>query len=186
MDSQTPAEKIRSAGAVGGNADLDSEERLWSGTYSKKDMTGIAIGAAILGVVLLIVLLAVPALRSNGWVWLGWIGLSIVGAAALYLVYLYRKLSRSYELTSQRFMHRVGILTRVSDRIELIDIDDVRIKQGPVQAILGVGSIMIRSSDSSHPELVLIGIEDARQVADKIDDARRAERRKRGLHIEAI
>ena len=46
--------------------------------------------------------------------------------------------------------------------------------------------IIIRSSDSSHPELVMSGIGDVRKVADLIDDARRAERRKRGLHIESI
>ena len=91
-----------------------------------------------------------------------------------------------YELTSQRLKHREGILVRSMDRIELIDVDDVMYKQGPIQAMLGVGNITVKSSDSSHPELVLYGIENIREVADRIDDARRDERRKRGLHIEAI
>jgi hypothetical protein len=74
----------------------------------------------------------------------------------------------------------------VTDRIEVIDIDDVTYEQGLVQRMLGVGTIRIASSDRTHPELVLSGIDGVQQVADTIDDIRRKERRKRGLHIESI
>jgi hypothetical protein len=49
-----------------------------------------------------------------------------------------------------------------------------------------VGTIHISSSDRTHPELLLLGIDDVKRVADLIDDVRRKERRQRGLHIEAI
>ena len=83
-------------------------------------------------------------------------------------------------------MHRDGILVRQMDRIEMIDIDDVSYRQGPIQILLNVGSIRIVSSDTSHPQLDMPGIADVRMVADLIDDARRNERRNRGLHIESI
>jgi len=51
---------------------------------------------------------------------------------------------------------------------------------------VGVGTIRIVSSDRSHPDFSLPGIENARRVAEQFDDARRAERRRRGLHIEQI
>lgn len=108
-----------------------------------------------------------------GWIWAA--GIAVI-----------RMLSDHYELTSQRLKHRTGILFRKIHRIELIDIDDVMFEQGPIQAMLGLGAINLQSSDSSHPELCLQGIEDVRRVADLIDDARREERRKRGLHIEAV
>ena len=98
----------------------------------------------------------------------------------------YRKLGMHYEVSSQRLKHREGILFRKLDRIELIDIDDVVYRQGPIQAIMGVGNITIKSSDSSHPVLDMYGIANIREIADLIDDARRTERRKRGLHIESI
>jgi membrane protein YdbS with pleckstrin-like domain len=91
-----------------------------------------------------------------------------------------------YELTSQRFIHQTGILTRATDRIEVIDIDDVSFTQGPVQRMLGVGRITVTSSDRSHPLLHMIGIGDVKSVAGLIDDVRRKERRRRSLHIEAI
>jgi hypothetical protein len=62
----------------------------------------------------------------------------------------------------------------------------VTVQQGPVERMLGVGSVRIVSSDQSTPEFHLIGIEDVRTVAGLIDDARRKERRKRGVHIESI
>jgi hypothetical protein len=49
-----------------------------------------------------------------------------------------------------------------------------------------VGTISIRSSDQTHPQIELLGIEKVREVAAMIDEARRQERRKRGLYVEAV
>lgn len=116
----------------------------------------------------------------------------IIGAGILILwcltigVYLYRRLGMHYELTTQRFLHQTGILVRQTDRIEVIDIDDVSFSQGIIQRILGVGKIQISSTDRSHPELVLFGIDKVPEIASLIDDVRREERRRRSLHIEQI
>ena len=104
----------------------------------------------------------------------------------LVLMYFYRKLNVRYQLTTQRFIHRSGILTRVSNRIEVIDIDDVTYHQGLIERMFNVGSVQLVSSDRTHPELWLRGIDNVKEVADQIDDLRRKERRRRGLHIESI
>ncbi|NLX98142.1 MAG: PH domain-containing protein, partial [Rhodopirellula sp.] len=98
----------------------------------------------------------------------------------------YRRMSVRYLLTTQKFVHERGILRRKTDRIESIDMDDISFEQGPLERLVGVGTIRITSSDRSHPELLLPGIENARRVSEQFDDARRAERRRRGLHIEHI
>ena len=64
----------------------------------------------------------------------------------------YRKLTCKYRLTSQRFIHESGLLKRVTDRIEVIDIDDVSFEQRIVERIVGVGTVKVKSSDRSHPE----------------------------------
>lgn len=181
--SMSPAERIRAAGV---DPNSEKEQDLWAGVYSPKAMYGQMIAAAAISVVALLVVVLISSLRNSVWAWLG-LCIAVVGI----WVYvgghlLYRRLDRSYELTTQRFKHRSGILTRTTDRIELIDIDDVRVRQGPIQSIFGVGNIYVNSSDETHPEFVLVGIDDAKAIADLIDDARRTERRKRGLHIEAI
>ena len=48
-----------------------------------------------------------------------------------------------------------------------------------------MGTIKIMSSDCTHPELFLEGIDRVAHVAGLIDEARRAERLRRGLFIDA-
>lgn len=164
--------------------DYEPEEELWNGGYSAKAMVGTWLLLAILSVATLILPHLVQIfgfltfLPSLGVIFLVW----VVGA----VVYGWRRFGVHYELTSQRFIHQTGILTRDTDRIEVIDIDDVSFTQGPVQRMFGVGRITVTSSDRSHPLLHMIGIADVKSVAGLIDDVRRKERRRRSLHIEAI
>ena len=157
------------------------EETLWRGGYSPKAMVGSwvlmtlatagsLITAAILAREHLLTTLAVVAVA---WVW-------------VLLRYYARRMGVTYELTNQRFIHRAGVVTHRTDRIEVIDIDDVSYSQGPVQRMFGIGSIEIISSDRSDPMLHLLGINEVGKVAGMIDDVRRAERRRRALHIESI
>ena len=105
----------------------------------------------------------------------------------LLLRLIYLQLSIRYTLTSQRFIHERGLLWRQQDRIETIDIDDVTVQPGArrseCSASARCGS---SSSDQSTPEFLLVGIEDVRKVATMIDEVRRKERRKRGVHIESV
>ncbi|MFO0896915.1 MAG: PH domain-containing protein [Pirellulales bacterium] len=161
----------------------DPEAEIWQGSYSPKAMYGewVAGGVATVGAIVLAVLLVPTGVGTAivfGLVVLMWLFL----AARL----LYLKYSVNYRLTSQRFVHQSGLLSRVTDRIEVIDMDDISFAQGPIQRMLGVGTIRITSSDRTHPELVLRGIENVADVSGLIDNARRKERVRRGLHIEAV
>jgi membrane protein YdbS with pleckstrin-like domain len=162
----------------------EPEVELWRGGYSPKAMIGNWIASGMCAVVLIIV--AIVWLRGNPlWFWL----CIVVGflPGLYYLVeLLYRKLSVRYLLTNQRFMHESGVLRRITNRIEVLDMDDITFEQGLVERMLGVGSIRVHSSDVSHPELFLHGIDNVAEVANLIDNTRRTERRKRGLHIESI
>jgi len=55
-----------------------------------------------------------------------------------------------------------------------------------MERMFGVGTIKLLSSDTSDPSLVLRGIDNVQQVASMIDNARRDERRKRGLYMETV
>jgi len=158
------------------------EETLWEGTYSPKAMLGAFVLCGILSVLLVvggvIFLSTVPLL---GAVLLG--AIAVVWLAALAKLAVNR-LGRSYKLTNQMFYHREGVLTRTTDRIELIEIHDVAWTQGLVERAVGVGTITITSADRTHGKLELKGIENAEDVAGKIDKARRAEQVRRGRRID--
>jgi membrane protein YdbS with pleckstrin-like domain len=161
----------------------DSEQVLWRGRFSVLAMIGEWLGGAIITVAAIIIGV-VAGFTSSAWWWT--VGALAVVWGALVLRLLYKQMSIRYELTNQRFIHERGILWRVIDRVEAIDIDDVAVQQGPVERMLGVGSVLVRSSDASTPQLLVEGIDDVRQVATMIDDARRKERRKRGVYVEQV
>lgn len=74
----------------------------------------------------------------------------------------------------------------MTNRVEVIDVDDVQYSQGIVEQLFRVGTIRVHSSDLSHPTLRMSGIDEVRQVAEAIDEARRQERIRRGLYVEAV
>ena len=166
--------------------DAADAKQLWEGGFSGKSMFGSWAVAAAVTILIIIFMSIIQSLRSNVNFWYGAVGLIAIMWLYLVGVMFYRKWGMHYELTTQQIKHREGILFRKLNRIELIDIDDVNYQQGPVQTLLGVGNINIKSSDTSHPELVMYGIANIKEVSDMIDNARRNERRKRGLHIESI
>src|SRR5688572_27584091 len=167
----TPADKMRAAQATGA-VSTDAEKELWHGGYSAKAMYGSWLLAAVATVVAAIVSVFVPTPIT----WL--VAAAVVGALWLYLLgaYLIERWSVDYSLTTQRLVHKKGILRQATNRIEVIDIDDVTFEQGIVERMFGVGTVKVLSSDKSHPELFLRGIDGVQRVADLIDNARREER----------
>ncbi len=123
--------------------------------------------------------------RIAAW-WLLLLLLMIAPWLYFFVVLCYRRLSVRYLLTTQRLIHERGILRRVNDRIELLEINDITVEQGIWERMAGVGTIRILSRDRTDPELTLPGIENVHEVAARLDDARLAERHRHGLHVEQI
>ena len=160
------------------------EEVLWRGGYSAKAMAG---GWAFSGGLSIVLLL---------------FGLFIMPWKAIYWLVILCGDSAAVDLLPGRFdlppheralcaKHAAvypqrGFLRRVNDRIELLDVDDITYEQTLSERLAGVGTLRIMSHDRSDPELVLSGIDDIKRVAGLFDDARLAERRRRGLHVEQI
>jgi membrane protein YdbS with pleckstrin-like domain len=165
--------------AEANKTDTIPEAFLWRGGYSAKAMIGGWIFSAILTLVFLIIGVFVPAVG---------LGIAFFAALAVWgwhlLLLIYRRLSYEYELSTQRFIHRAGLLSRVTNRIEVIDISDVQVKQTFVERFLGIGTISIFSTDTTDPALFMTGIDEVNRIATLIDDTRRTERRKRSVHIE--
>jgi uncharacterized membrane protein YdbT with pleckstrin-like domain len=182
--SETPAEQFKEAASARMDVKEEPEVELWRGGYSPKAMIGNWVASGLGGLVLLII--AIIWLRAyTFWFWLFVLVAFLPGLYNL-TVLLYRKMSVHYLLTNQRFIHESGFFHRVTNRIEVLDMDDISFEQGLVERMMGVGSIRVHSSDISHSELFLRGIENVAEISNLIDNTRRTERRKRGLHIENI
>lgn len=187
--SSPGSERFQQAVSRSGRTD-DPEEDLWRGGYSAKDMVGLWLVAGFVSVAVLGVALWAEFAFGPPWMTaLFWIGV-VVALALLWIGLALRllllRISVDYRLTSQRLVHKEGILRRVSDRVETIDMDDIAFQQSLLQRMMGVGDITILSSDQSHPKLVMRGIDNVTEVAAKLDTARRKERVRRGVHVEQI
>lgn len=168
---------------------VEPETKLWEGGFSPKAMYGAWLISSVISLAVILGLIVATIA-----------GMTVESAKALWLcsflalvawwsiavgIYYYRRWGVYYELTNQRFIHSSGLLVRTTDRIDVIDIDDVAFTQGLVQRLLNVGTIQLTSQDASHPRLLLRGIDDVEKVSVLIDDVRRKERRKRSLHIDS-
>ena len=163
-------------------ADDDQEGVLWTGTFSWKGLLHWWLGAIAATVGLPVLASASEDMQFRQIVW------PMVGAiwGALLVWLLYKKLTVFYTLTNQRLIHEEGFLYRKINRLEVIDIDDLRYEQGILERILGTGRVFVSSSDRSTPVLRLEGIDRADELFEILDRARREERLKHGVHIEAI
>jgi len=179
-----PTERLKATVAANQLAGDEQEQELWKGGYSSKAM----IGTWFLMGLITVVLLAIWIWWRPNFPW-AWSGLLIVlGLLWLYqlLVLAHRRMNVRYLLTTQRFLIEKGVLRRVTDSMEVVEINDIAFEQGVLERLVGVGTIRIVSNDRSSPEVVMPGIENVKEVSRTMDEVRRNERRRRGLHIEQL
>jgi membrane protein YdbS with pleckstrin-like domain len=161
------------------------EEVLWENGVSVRSMFGIWLTA---GVASLVGVVVAGYLFANSQPLVG--GILLAGVAGLWIFLGLRfaivRLGLHYKLTNQRFFFQHGIVRRVVDRIEVIEIEDLGYEQGILDRVFGTGRIKIISGDRTNPVLWLNGIDDVQHVFALIDKARRAERMRRSVSIETI
>lgn len=90
-----------------------------------------------------------------------------------------------YRLTNERFFVIKGILSKEVEEVELIRVNDVTMKQGAIDRMLGIGTVTMISNDETAPRIVLAGIPDPEGVKEHIRKAS-AKRRKSGVFVERI
>jgi membrane protein YdbS with pleckstrin-like domain len=178
-----PAETLRESVQARQETDDDEELELWKGRYSKRTFVGTWLLCGLITAALLFI--GIMWVRTAV-LWLILLVAILVTWGYPFLLLSYRRMSIRYRLTSQRFFHEKGILRHVTDRIEVIDIDDIKYDQTLLQRLVNVGTIHITSSDRSDPMLHVLGVENVKEIASMMDNARRKERIRRGLHIEAV
>jgi len=181
---QTASERFRGAvESTRAKSTAVTEEALWSGGYCGKAMMDAWV---VSGLVTLALLIGAIVVWDKAWVWYAVLAAIVLLWGYQAVVYLQRRLGVRYRLTSQRFQHEKGIFMHTTDVIDLVEVDDITYRQSIIDRLFNVGTIRIVSSDRSHPDLSMAGIADVKNVVAKMDQARRAERIRRGLHISSI
>jgi hypothetical protein len=92
-----------------------------------------------------------------------------------------------YKVTNERLINERGFITKHTEQIDLFRVNDVLIRQGLLQRMLGLGDVTVVSSDQSSPNRKLLDISNPQRVGDIIRQAARAEeQRRRVFRQEAV
>ncbi len=108
--------------------------------------------------------------QGNGWsFWLFAAALIVV----LYwanLGYRYLRAHRGhhYRLTNRRLFVTTGFFSRRVDQLELLRIKDVYIQQSMIGDWLGIGNVVLISSEQTLPKAYLLGIDEPRRIMDLV------------------
>ena len=92
----------------------------------------------------------------------------------------------SYVITTERIKTVKGLLSRGIENFELVRVQDIDVKQGLNERILGIGDIVIRGQDPSNPEIILRNIPKPDEVYELLRRAWLDARKRYGLQFRDI
>jgi membrane protein YdbS with pleckstrin-like domain len=86
-----------------------------------------------------------------------------------------------YKITNYRIDYEHGFLFKTMDTLELWHVDDVSLRQSPIDRVFRVGTISIVSSDATNPTLRLRSIDEPRKLLETLKARIIAVKRQRGV-----
>jgi membrane protein YdbS with pleckstrin-like domain len=169
-------------------SEVKNEETLWEGRYSIRNFVGrgLVVGLLAFGWV---------ALATDAWglghtnlvFWTYLLGVILVIYLALVGLRVLRAVrGHFYRLTDKRLFVTTGLFRRRVDQVELVRVKDIYLKQSMIASWLGLGNVVVISSEETLPQAILLGIEEPMKVMDLIWRATRAERDRRTTEINHI
>lgn len=165
--------------------EADDAERIY---YEGSPMLRFEIAHNWLWVLLGLAVIAIPIVwrfvlakpDSQPFAW-WWFLVAIVLGVILILVPWIRTKMICYKISNYRIDVERGIIARNIDTMELWHVDDVKLSQGVLDRLLGVGTISIFSSDDTNPELKMEGLPSPRPLFDALKQRIIAVKRQRGV-----
>lgn len=115
----------------------------------------------------------------------GWFVACLLIVPIPYAVWLYLQTRTTvYTLTTQRLTIRRGVFTRATEDLELYRVRDSRLEQTVLERLVGIGQVVLHTTDASTPLVQLRNIRDAPGVRERIRalvEARRDAKRVRAF-----
>lgn len=114
------------------------------------------------------------------------IGLAIMGLSILIACYRYIQVKYTkYHVTSDRIEIERGWISRRIDNLDMFRVKDVRVAIGIFDRIIGIGTVIIISTDSTDRELRLAGIAGSRNLYNQLKNVSlQADKRRGVVHVE--
>lgn len=126
--------------------------------------------------------------RQSQWQNLGWFVFSLLLLPIPWALWRWLDVRcRTYVLTDQRLTMTHGVLTKVTDDLELYRVRDTRMQQTLLQRMLGLGEVILSTTDASTPEFRLRWLpqpEALRETVRGLVEARREAKQVRTLETD--
>ena len=116
-----------------------------------------------------------PAVIYNFWQWLA----VFVTLGIAYLYYWIQSISTSYQITTQRIRVERGLFSKSKENVELFRIDHFDLHKPLGMRLVGQCILDLRSSDTSFPTVVVLGIPNLESLADTLRECSLRERSRR-------
>jgi len=166
---------------------LPAEKEVWVGRPTIGSLAGrlTFAGVCFLGIILGYALL-VARVESDKWkpIWTA-LALVLLGLLGLWLLVsiLKTKLTLKYKLTTERLVIERGFLSKRTEEVELLRVDEATVHQGLFDRLANVGNIVITSTEPSDPLYIVVGVEQPVELKEKLRQHAR-ELRRRSLRLE--
>ncbi|MGB7582242.1 MAG: PH domain-containing protein [Sedimentisphaerales bacterium] len=114
------------------------------------------------------------------------LGLGVIFVVGLILFYKAWKIRMThYEVSPDRIEYGEGIFDRKIDNLDMFRVVDIKLRRNALDLVVGVGTVLLTTTDKSHPEFEFKKIKNSRELYDTIKKASlSADRRTNVVHME--
>jgi len=171
---------------------MEGEFDVWDGHYALKNFAGrflIRVVLTIAWIALAIRVWDSSDPRDGMAYYVAVITGFVLLAFWLYLLWqvVVARLGHHYRLTNRRLFVSIGIFNRRRDQVELLNVKDLYVRQpGLFYRWLGVGTVVVESSEQKLPITYLTGVDDPKAVMDTIWHCARAEREGTAVMVDRV
>ena len=165
--------------------DLLAEKDVWTGRPSIGSLAG---RFTFVGLCVLVIIGGLAyLLRQFGEEWrtFWWVvALVLLVVLGLWLLFsiVKTKLTLKYRLTTERLLIERGFLTKRTEEMDLLRVDEATVHQGLFDRLANVGNIVITSTEPTDPLYIGVGVEQPVELKEKIRQHAR-ELRRRSLRL---
>ena len=150
------------------------------------------------GVLLAAILIIAWHIESTSWLHLSFRSMAVVGkyrvllglgtiiVVGLILFYKAWKIRRThYEVSPDRIEYGEGVFERKVDNLDMFRVVDIKLRRNVLDCVVGVGTVILTTTDKSHPEFEFKKIKNSHELYDTIKKASlSADRRTNVVHVE--
>lgn len=114
------------------------------------------------------------------------LGLGVIFVVGLILFYKAWKIRMThYEVSPDRIEYGEGVFDRKVDNLDMFRVVDIKLRRNVLDCVVGVGTVILTTTDKSHPEFEFKKIKNSQELYDTIKKASlSADRRTNVVHVE--